>query len=78
MSRTSIILAALGVITFLPSCGEKTEAEKAEEERATLREEKRKKAVEIYKTLAREHPDDPRAEEAKKKAAALEAAAPKK
>lgn len=77
MPRTFILFAALGAIAFLPACGEKTEAEKAEEERATLREEKRKKAVEIYKTLAREHPDDPRAEDAKKKAAALEAAAPK-
>ena len=38
----------------------------------------RKKAIEIYKTIVKEYPDDPKAAEAKQKAAALEAMAPKK
>jgi len=76
MSRKFLFLACIA--SLLQSCGEKSEAEKAEEERAGVREEKRKKAVEIYQTLAKEYPDDPRAGDAKKKAAALEAMAPKK
>ena len=63
---------------LFPSCGEKSEAEKAEEERAGIREERRKKAIEYYQTLAKEYPDDPKAPDAKQKAAALEAMAPKK
>jgi hypothetical protein len=78
MPRTFFLLPALCSAFLLSSCGEKTEAEKAEEERAGLREEKRKKAIDLYKTLAKEYPDDPKAAEAKQKAAALEAAAPKK
>ena len=78
MSRKFLLLTAIGATLFLPACGEKTEAEKADEERAVLREEKRKKAIEVYKTLAKEYPDDPKAAEAKQKAAALEALAPKK
>ncbi len=78
MHRIFLLLPALCATFLLSSCGEKSEAEKADEERAGLREEKRKRAVEIYKTLAKEYPDDPKAAEAKQKAAALEAAAPKK
>jgi hypothetical protein len=78
MSRNFLLLPALGVMLFLSACGEKTEAEKADEERVGLREEKRKKAIEVYKTFAKEYPDDPKAAEAKQKAAALEALAPKK
>jgi type IV secretory pathway VirB10-like protein len=79
MSRTFLLLPAFCATFLLSACsGEKTEAEKADEERAVLREEKRKKAVEIYKTIAKEYPDDPKAAEAKQKAAALEALAPKK
>jgi mannose/fructose-specific phosphotransferase system component IIA len=78
MSRTFILLTALGAALLLPACKEKSEAEKADEERAALRDEKRKKAVELYQTLAKEYPEDPNAAEAKKKAAALEAMAPKK
>ena len=63
---------------LLPSCGEKTEAEKAEDERTAVREEKRKKSIEHWQTLAKEYPDSPKAAEAKQKAAALEAMAPKK
>lgn len=63
---------------LFPSCGEKSEAEKAEEERAGIREERRKKAIEYYQTLAKEYPDDPKAADAKQRAAALEAMAPKK
>ena len=71
--------AALSATFFLSACGgEKTEAEKADEERSVLREEKRKKAAEIYRTIAKEYPDDPKVAEAKQKAAALEAQAPKK
>ena len=78
MSRTFILLTALGAALLLPACKEKSEAEKADEERAVIREERRKKAVEVYKTLAKEYPDDPKAAEAAQKAAVLEALAPKK
>jgi|GEM_PF-1153198 len=78
MSRNFILVSAVAAALLLPSCGEKSEAEKAEEERGGLREEKRKKAAELYRTLAKEYPDDPKAAEAKQKAAALEAQAPKK
>ena len=79
MSRNFLPLSALGAMLFLSACGgEKSEAEKADEERVGLREEKRKKAIEVYKTLAKEYPDDPKVAEAKQKAAALEALAPKK
>ena len=77
MSRKLLLLTALGAAIFLPGCKEKSEAEKAEDERGTLREAKRKKAIDVYKTIAREYPDDPKAAEAKQKAAALEALAPK-
>lgn len=78
MFRKFLPLTALSAAFFLPGCGEKTEAEKADEERVALREEKRKKAVEIYNLIAKEYPDDPKAADAKQKAAALEAQAPKK
>ena len=78
MSRTFILLTAFGAALLLPACTEKSEAEKADEERDVIREERRKKAIEVYKTLAKEYPDDPKAAEAKQKAAALEALAPKK
>ncbi len=79
MSRIFPLISALGAALFLSACGgEKTEAEKADEERSVLREEKRKKAIEVYKMITKEYPDDPKAAEAKQKAAALEAAAPKK
>jgi hypothetical protein len=68
---------AFAALAF-PSCGEKSEAEKAEEERTGVREEKRKKAIEFYQTLAKEYPDDPKSADARQKAAALEAMAPKK
>ena len=77
MSRKILLLTALSAAILLPGCKDKSEAEKAEDERAILREAKRKKAIEIYKTIAREYPDDPKAAEAKQKAAALEALAPK-
>ena len=77
MSRKSLALAVACAALLFPSCGEKSEAEKAEEERSGIREERRKKAIEIYQTLAKEYPDNPKAEEAKKHAAALEAAAKK-
>lgn len=73
-----LLLAPICAVVFLPACGEKSEAEKADEERAVIREERRKKAVEIYRQIAKDYPDDPKAAEAKQKAAALEAAAPKK
>lgn len=76
MSRIHL-LAPLCAAVFVAGCKEKTEAEKADEERAAIREERRKRAVEIYKTIAKEYPDDPKSEEAKQKAAALEAMAPK-
>ena len=79
MSRTLPLFSALSAALFLSACGgEKSEAEKADEERSVLREEKRKKAIEVYKTIAKEYPDDPKAAEANQKAAALEALAPKK
>ena len=79
MSRNFLLPFAFGAMLFLSACGgEKSEAEKADEERSVLREEKRKKAIEVYKTLAKEYPDDPKSAEAKQKAAALEALAPKK
>ena len=78
MSRNFLLLPALGAALFLSACGDKSEAEKAEDERAGIREEKRKKAAEVYRTLAKEYPEDPKAAEAKQKAAALEALAPKK
>ena len=78
MSRKFPVLALACAALLLPSCGEKSEAEKAEDERTGVREEKRKKSIEYWQTLAKEYPDSPKAEEAKKRAAALEAAAPKK
>ncbi|MEO6742578.1 MAG: hypothetical protein ABIP20_20230 [Chthoniobacteraceae bacterium] len=78
MSRKLLLFTALSATFFLSACGEKSEAEKAEEERTGLRDEKRQKAIEYYKSLAKEYPDDPKAAEAKQKAAALEALAPKK
>ena len=78
MPRQFILLTALAAALLLPACKEKSEAEKADDERAAIREERRQKAVEVYKTFAREYPDDPKAAEAKQKAAALEALAPKK
>ena len=78
MSRNLIILPALCATLLLGACKEKSEAEKAEEERTGVREEKRSKAAELYKSLAKEYPDDPKAAEAKQKAAALDAMAPKK
>ena len=78
MLRHLIILTAIGATLLCSGCGEKSEAEKAEEERSAVREEKRKRAAELYKTLAKEYPDDPKAAEAKRKAEGLEAMAPKK
>lgn len=78
MHRHFILLPALCATLLFTACGEKSEAEKAEEERAIVREDKRKRAVELYKSFAKEYPDDPKAAEAKQKAAALEAMAPKK
>jgi len=73
-----ILLAPIFTAVFLSACKEKSEAEKADEERAAIREERRKKAVEIYKQIAKGYPDDPKVAEAQQKAAALEALAPKK
>src|SRR2546421_12217288 len=70
-------LAVACVALVFPACSEKSEAEKAEEERVLIREEKRQQAIQIYQTLAKEYPDDPKADEAKEKAAALQRAAPK-
>ena len=78
MSRKFLALTLACAALLFPSCGEKSDAEKSEDDRAKLREEKRKKAIELYQTLAKEYPDSPKAEEAKKRAAALEAMAPKK
>lgn len=78
MTRKFLAPALAFAALVFPSCGEKSEAEKAEDERSGVREEKRKKAIEIYQTIAKEYPDDPKTAEAKQKAAALEALAPKK
>ena len=78
MHRHFILLPTLCATLIFTGCGEKSEAEKAEEERGIVREEKRKRAAELYKSLAKEYPDDPKAAEAKQKAAALDAMAPKK
>ena len=78
MSRNFIILPSLCATLLFSACGKKSEAEKADEERSSVREEKRQKAAELYKTLAKEYPDDPKAAEAKQKAAGLDAMAPKK
>jgi hypothetical protein len=78
MFRKFFLLAPACAALLLGSCGEKSEAEKAEDERAGVREEKRKRAIEAYQTFAKEYPDHPKAAEARQKAAALEAMAPKK
>lgn len=78
MFRNFTILPALCTALLFTSCGEKSEEEKAEEERAVLRDEKRKRAVEYYKAIAEQYPEDAKAAEAKQKAAALEGMAPKK
>ncbi len=78
MSRKTSLITALGIAMFLPACGEKSEAEKADEERVGLRDEKRKKAIEFYKSVAEQYPDDPKAADARQKAAALEVMASKK
>ena len=73
MSRNFTILPALCTALLFTSCGEKSEAEKADEERAVLRDEKRKRAVEYYRAITEQYPEDPKAADAKQKAAALEA-----
>ena len=78
MIRKLLAPALACAALLFPSCGEKSEAEKAEEERSGIREERRKKAIEYYQTLAKEYPDDPKAADAKQRASALEAMAPKK
>ena len=78
MFRKFIVLAPSCAALLLSSCSEKSEAERAEEERAAVREEKRKRAIEAYQTLAKEYPDHPKAEEARQRAAALEAMGQKK
>lgn len=64
-------LAAACIAMLLAACGEKSEAEKAEDERKLIREERRKQAVQIYQTLAKEYPDDPHAADAKQRATEL-------
>ena len=78
MSRNFTILPALCTMIFFAACGEKSEAEKADEERAVLRDEKRKRAADDYRAIAEQYPDDPKAAEAKQKAAALDAKGKKK
>jgi hypothetical protein len=73
MLRPTILLSLIAML--LSGCGEKTQAEKQEEERAALRTAKKKDAQEFYNDLATKYPDDPRAEQAKAKAKALEAPA---
>jgi hypothetical protein len=72
MVRIFPAVAAAVATCLLPACGEKSEAEKAEDERALIREERRKQAIQVYQTLAKEYPDDPHAAEAKQRAAALQ------
>ena len=74
MSRNPLALALACAALLLTSCGKQSAAEKAEEERAAIREQKRKQAVEFYKKFAREYSDDPRAEDASRRATALDAA----
>ena len=74
MSCKLLALATASLALLLPACGEKSAAEKAEEERVKIREEKRKQAAQLYRTLAKEYSDDAHADEAKQKAAALEGA----
>ena len=78
MFRKLTILAAVCTTLLFAACNGTSEAEKAEEERAGVREDKRQKAAEFYRTFAKEYPDDPQAAEAKRKAAELDAMAPKK
>lgn len=75
--KASVIIATCLAILF-PACTEKSEAQKAEDERAAEREKKRVQAIQVYQEFIKAYPDDPRAEEAKRKLAALEAAGKKK
>lgn len=78
MSPKIPVLIAICLAFLFPACGEKSEMEKAEEERAVEREKKRVQAIQTYQDFIKAYPDDPRAEEAKRKLAALEAAGKKK
>ncbi len=79
MSKTLITLASASAAFFLSGCGDKSEAEKAELERDTVRIEKAQTAAKYYRVLAEKFSDHEHAAEAAGKAKALEVqGAPKK
>ncbi len=78
MSKTLIFLASAFAALCLSGCGEKSEAEKAEMERDTVRAEKGVTAAKYYKVLAEKFSDHEHATEAAGKAKALELQTQKK
>ena len=78
MTLRTLIVATACASAALTGCAKKTEAELAELERATLREEKRQEAIQAYSDLAKKFPNDPNAQKAAAKAQQLQADAPKK
>ena len=78
MSKTLIFLTSVCAALCLSGCGEKSEAEKAEMERDTVRLEKGQNAAKFYKVLTEKFSDHEHATEAAAKAKALEAQGQKK
>ena len=78
MFKFSAIFSALAIALAASGCKEKTEAEKQEDIRNTLRDTKRENAIKAYKAIAEKYPADARAQEALAKAKALEAGRTKK
>ena len=72
MLRPTILLSLTAFL--LAGCGDKTEAEKQEEERVKIRAEKKENARKYYNDLGTKYPEDPRAEQSKAKAKSLEPA----
>ena len=73
MSYRILMIAMALCATLLTGCKKKTAAELAEQERLKLREEKRAKAIEAYKTLSEKFPEHPKAKAAAAEAQALAA-----
>jgi hypothetical protein len=78
MSFRITTIAFTSAALFLTGCGKKSASELAEEERNKLREVKRQNAAKYYRLLAEKYPEHEKAGEAARKAADLEAKAPKK
>ena len=73
MARLFIILAVVCASFVYTGCGEKTDAQKNDDLRESIRETKRQEAAKNYKILATQFPEHEHAGEAQRKASELEA-----